>query len=132
MYFTVLHQTTGFSSMKAPELKGSWRKVEAWHYERPGKATDEDLASVTVETLGLRGHEVKLRLGTESEFLKRHWEAIGQSATPVAAEILACRICQDHGMTTETVADVEQSQLYATNGRTGAVKLPSSLAPWRP
>lgn len=78
MYFKVLHRTTGFSSMKAPELKRSWRKVEAWHYERPGKATDEGTASVTVETPGLRGHEVKLRLGTVGQS-QNSWKDTGSN-----------------------------------------------------
>ena len=32
--------------------------------ERPGKTTGKDAASVAVDSLGLKGHTKKLRLGT--------------------------------------------------------------------
>jgi hypothetical protein len=35
-------------------MKGSWRAVETWHYERLGKAIGENAASVSVEDPGLK------------------------------------------------------------------------------
>lgn len=36
-------------------MKGSWRKAETWHWERPGEATGESAASVALEGPGLKG-----------------------------------------------------------------------------
>ena len=35
-------------------IGGSWRTAEAWHFQRPGEAIGEGIASVTVKHLGLK------------------------------------------------------------------------------
>jgi hypothetical protein len=36
-------------------VKGSWKAVEVWHWEKPGKAISEGVASISVDSQGLKG-----------------------------------------------------------------------------
>jgi hypothetical protein len=57
-------------------MKGSWIAAEAWHCERPGKATGEGVISVAVDSPGLKGSckEVKVCHHEDSQ-----GEAIGEA-----------------------------------------------------
>lgn len=46
------------------DMKGSWRAVEAWNWERPEKMSGEGAASDTVDKAELKGHAKQLRFGT--------------------------------------------------------------------
>jgi hypothetical protein len=53
-------------------MKASWRAVETWFCERPWKAIGEGVASVAVDSPGLKRHVKELRLGT----IKRTYERL--------------------------------------------------------
>jgi hypothetical protein len=62
---------TGFKSMK-----GSWIAAEAWHCERPGKATGEGVISVAVDSPGLKGSCKEVKVCHHEDSLG---EAIGEA-----------------------------------------------------
>jgi hypothetical protein len=50
-------------------MKASWRAAEAWHWERPEKATDGYAASVSVDSLGQKGSCKKVEAWHHEESL---------------------------------------------------------------
>lgn len=60
-------------------MKGSWRAVEAWYYEKPNEAIGEGAASIAVETQRLTGSwteaEVQFHVAG-SESLKKAKESL--------------------------------------------------------
>jgi hypothetical protein len=57
-------------------MKVSWKVAQAWHWERPRKAINEGTASITVDSLGLKGSCKGFEAWHHEESLS---EAIGEA-----------------------------------------------------